>query len=80
MNLRNSRIEDLWNSGIYWSPNSRVMVREDFHEWEIHESVRSQVKDITSKKSEFDVWTSGRLVNVWDVKDIHVHVHIRNIP
>jgi hypothetical protein len=25
------------------------------------------------------VWTSGRLVNVWDVKDIHVYVHIRNI-
>jgi hypothetical protein len=25
------------------------------------------------------VWTSGRLVNVWDVKDIHVHVHTRNI-
>jgi hypothetical protein len=32
------------------------------------------------KKSGFDVWTSGRLVNVWDVKDIHVHVHTRNIP
>jgi hypothetical protein len=25
------------------------------------------------------VWTSGRLVNVWDEKDIHVYVHIRNI-
>jgi hypothetical protein len=32
------------------------------------------------KKSGFGVWTSGRLVNVWDVKDIHVHVHTRNIP
>jgi hypothetical protein len=32
------------------------------------------------KKFGFDVWTSGRLVNVWDVKDIHVHVHTRNIP
>jgi hypothetical protein len=31
------------------------------------------------KKSGFGVWTSGRLVNVWDVKDIHVHVHTRNI-
>jgi hypothetical protein len=32
------------------------------------------------QKSWFSVWTSGRLVNVWDVKDIHVCVHIRNIP
>jgi hypothetical protein len=39
-----------------------------------------------SKKSGFKVWTSGRLVNVWnqpcksrDVKDIHVHIHTRNI-
>jgi hypothetical protein len=31
------------------------------------------------KKSEFGVWTSGRLVNMWDVKGIHVHVHTRNI-
>jgi hypothetical protein len=32
------------------------------------------------KKSGFCVWTSGKLVNIWDVKDIHVCVHIRNIP
>jgi hypothetical protein len=39
------------------------------------------------KKFGFSVWTSGRLVNVWnqprksrDVKYIHVHVHTRNIP
>jgi hypothetical protein len=31
------------------------------------------------KKCGFSVWTSGRLVNVWDEKDIHVCVHIRNI-
>jgi hypothetical protein len=31
------------------------------------------------KKSGFVVWTSGRLVNVWVVRDIHVHVHTRNI-
>jgi hypothetical protein len=31
------------------------------------------------KKSGFGVWTSGRLVYVWDVKDIHIYVHIRNI-
>jgi hypothetical protein len=32
------------------------------------------------KKFGIGVWTSGRLVNVWHVKDIHVHVHTRNIP
>jgi hypothetical protein len=31
------------------------------------------------KKSGFGVWTSGRFVNIWDVKDIYVHVHTRNI-
>jgi predicted RNA binding protein YcfA (HicA-like mRNA interferase family) len=31
------------------------------------------------KKSGVSVWTSGRLVNLWDEKDIHVCVHIRNI-
>jgi hypothetical protein len=39
------------------------------------------------QKSGFGVWTSGRLVNVWnqprksrDVKDIYLHVHTGNIP
>jgi hypothetical protein len=39
------------------------------------------------EKFGFDVWTSGRLVNVWnqprksrDVKNIFVRVHSRNIP
>jgi hypothetical protein len=39
------------------------------------------------KKSGINVWTSGRLVNVWnqprksrDAKDVYVHVHTRNIP
>jgi hypothetical protein len=38
------------------------------------------------KKFGFNVWTGGRLVNMWnqplksrDVKDIYVRVHIRNI-
>jgi hypothetical protein len=31
------------------------------------------------QKSGFSMWTSGRLVNVWDVKDICVRVHTRNI-
>jgi hypothetical protein len=32
------------------------------------------------QKSGFGVWTSGKLVNVWGVNDIHVCVHTRNIP
>jgi hypothetical protein len=32
------------------------------------------------KKSGFGEWTGGRLVNVWDVKDVNVHVHTWNIP
>jgi hypothetical protein len=42
---------------------------------------------MSSQKSELRVWTSGKLVNVRnqprksrDVKDVHVHVHTRNIP
>jgi hypothetical protein len=31
------------------------------------------------KKSGFSMWTSDRLVNIWDVKDIYVCVHTRNI-
>jgi hypothetical protein len=31
------------------------------------------------KKFRFSVWIGGRLVNVWDVKDIRVRVHTRNI-
>jgi hypothetical protein len=32
---------------------------------EIRKPMRRQVKDVASK-SGFDVWTSGRLVNVWN--------------
>jgi hypothetical protein len=39
------------------------------------------------QKSGLDVWTGGKLVNIWiqprksrDVKDIYVRVHTRNIP
>jgi hypothetical protein len=38
-----------------------------------------QSQSCRPKKSGFGVWTSGRLVNVWDEKDILVCVHIRNI-
>jgi hypothetical protein len=31
------------------------------------------------RTSVFSIWTSGRLVNVWDLKDIRVCVHTRNI-
>jgi hypothetical protein len=40
---------------------------------------KKQSQSCRLKKSGFRVWTSGRLVNVWDEKDIHVCVHIRNI-
>jgi hypothetical protein len=56
----------------------------------MHKGFRNQ-EEAKSKtlpqKSGFDVWTSGRLVNVWNqprksrnVKDIHVQVHTSNIP
>jgi hypothetical protein len=38
-----------------------------------------QSQSCRPRKSGFRVWTSGRLVNVWDEKDIHVCVHISNI-
>jgi hypothetical protein len=38
-----------------------------------------QSQSCRPKKSGFRVWTSGRLVNVWNGKDILVCVHIRNI-
>jgi hypothetical protein len=42
-------VMNLWNSGIHWSPNPEVVACEDFHKWETHESVISQVKDVSSK-------------------------------
>jgi hypothetical protein len=49
MNLQNHEIRSLRNSGIYWRSNSKVMARKDFLNGEIHESVRSKVKDVISK-------------------------------
>jgi hypothetical protein len=40
---------------------------------------KKQSQSCRLRKSGFNVWTSGRLVNVWDVKDICVCVHTRNI-
>jgi hypothetical protein len=79
MNLRNHEIGNLSNSGVCWRSSSEVTTRGDFLNGEIHEPVRSKVKDVVSKKSGFNVWTSGKLVIVWDVKDIRVHIHTRNI-
>jgi hypothetical protein len=50
-----------------------------FHEQGNSRTSKKQSQRRRLKKSEFSVWTSGRLVNVWDEKDIHVCVHIRNI-
>jgi hypothetical protein len=75
---------NLWNLEIYWRSNLEVMVRRL---WRLRVSMNKRLanqQEAKSKslpqKSGFGVWTSGRLVNVWDVKDIHVCVHIRNIP
>jgi hypothetical protein len=49
MNLENHEIGSLRNSGICWRSSSEVVAHEDFLNGEIHESVRSQVKDVVSK-------------------------------
>jgi hypothetical protein len=51
-----------------------------FPEWGDSRISRKPSQRRRLKKYGFGVWTSGRLVNVWDVKDIHVHVYTRNIP
>jgi hypothetical protein len=50
-----------------------------FPEREHSRTSKKQSQSCRLKKSGFNVWTSGRLVNVWDVKDICVCVHTRNI-
>jgi hypothetical protein len=49
------------------------------HEQGNSRTSEKQSQSCRLKKSGFRVWTSGRLVNVWDVKDVYVCVHIRNI-
>jgi hypothetical protein len=49
MNLRNHEIGSLWNSGVCWTSSSEVTTRGDFLNGEIHEPVRSKVKDVISK-------------------------------
>jgi hypothetical protein len=61
------------NSGIWRESGSEIIPGE------IHEPEKKQSQSRRPKKSGFRVWTSGRLVNMWDEKDILVYVHIRNI-
>jgi hypothetical protein len=68
-----------WNLEIYWRSNSEVMARGGFMNKRLANRLEAKSKTLP-QKSGFGVWTSGRLVNVWDVKDIHVCVHTRNIP
>jgi hypothetical protein len=51
-----------------------------FPEWGDSQTSKKPSERRCLKKSGFGVWTSGKLVNVWDVKDIHVCVDIGNIP
>jgi hypothetical protein len=46
-----------------------------FLEREHSRSSKKQSQSCRLKKSGFNVWTSGRLVNIWDVKDICVCSH-----
>jgi hypothetical protein len=49
MNLQNHEIASLRNSGICWRSSSEVTAHEDFLNGDIHEPVRSKVKDVVSK-------------------------------
>jgi hypothetical protein len=62
-------MEDEFGSHSAW----RFPGREDSR------TSKKQSQSCCLKKSGFSVWTSGRLVNIWDVKDICVCVHTRNI-
>jgi hypothetical protein len=42
-------------------------------------TIKKQSQSCRLKKSGFRLWTSGRLVNIWDGNDIHVCVHTGNI-
>jgi hypothetical protein len=87
-NLRSLGVMNLRKAGI---SNQRS---HELQRAEIRESARSlfrksqtgnsrtgekQSQSCRPKKSGFEVWTSGRLVNIWDEKDILICVHIRNI-
>jgi hypothetical protein len=85
--LRSRKLAKIWNlePAKLWCCEpvktwSREPAKPRNRKCEIRESSGGQVRmSRRMKVSGFDVWTSGRLVNVWDVKDIHVRVHTRNI-
>jgi hypothetical protein len=61
------------DSGICRGPGSGVTYED------IHEPTKKQCQSCRPKKSRFWVWTSGRLVNMLDEKDVLICVHTRNI-
>jgi hypothetical protein len=64
-----SMMEDKFGSHDTWR----------FPEWGDSRTSKKQSQSCCLKKSDFSVWTSGRFVNIWDVKDTCVCVHTRNI-
>jgi hypothetical protein len=78
--VRGHEIGSLRNSGIRWTPRFGSHGIWKFPEWGDSRTSKKPSQRRCLKKSGFGVWTSGKLVNVWDVKDIHVCVHIGNIP
>jgi hypothetical protein len=72
-NGQSHELRRIANSGICRESGSEVT------RGEIREPEKKQSQSCRPKKSGFRVWTSGRIVNVWDEKDILVCVHIRNI-
>jgi hypothetical protein len=88
-----SKVREDTESWTCETPESRIYEVRESTEVQIRESWRVKIsmserlvnqQEANSKmlprKFGFDVWTSGRLINVWDVKDVHVCVHIGNIP
>jgi hypothetical protein len=61
------------DSGICRGPSSGITCDD------IHEPTEKQSQSCCPKKSRFRVWTSGRIVNMLDEKDILVCIHTRNI-
>jgi hypothetical protein len=87
-NLRSLGVMNLRKAGISNQRSHelrRVEIRESAKSlfWksrtENSRTGKKQSQSCRPKKSGFEVWTSGRLVNIWDEKDILVCVHIRNI-
>jgi hypothetical protein len=78
--VRESRVKTFTNrrrsKGWFWN---LLGTQFGSHAWRYSRTVEKQSQSCCPKKSGFWVWTSGRLVNVLDKKDILVCVHTRNI-